>query len=217
MKTKLERARLGSILRLLFFSLQNIQCSRQKCLATLCQALTFMVGLQRDRCWIDQWCYHMQSRAHLCTSWHCVEFPLVHLKIDCIEAVRKMAILETISGADDYIRKRIVEDKATHQWVSEELKLLHPWMSRGLSSRSIRRYCEAHDYHATSRLTVGYGSGDSYPQRKQACGMIFIFILCACNDCKSKLLLLFLCAYVQRVKGEVVGRQFWWSRNLSDS
>lgn len=65
-----------------------------------------------------------------------------------------MALLETIPGVDNYIRKRIVEDKATHQLLSEELKLLHPWMSRGLTSRSIRRYCETHDYHAASRLTV---------------------------------------------------------------
>ena len=63
-----------------------------------------------------------------------------------------MAVLETIPGAEDYVRKRIVEDRATHQVVSEELKLLHPWISRGLSSRSIRRFCEAHDFHATSRL-----------------------------------------------------------------
>jgi hypothetical protein len=63
-----------------------------------------------------------------------------------------MAVLETIPGVEDYIRKRIVEDRATHQVVSEELKLLHPLISRGLSSRSIRRFCEAHDFHATSRL-----------------------------------------------------------------
>lgn len=63
-----------------------------------------------------------------------------------------MAVLETIPGVEDYIRKRIIEDRATHQVVSEELKLQHPWISRGLSSRSIRRSCEAHDFHATSRL-----------------------------------------------------------------
>ena len=97
---------------------------------------------------------------------YAVTRPPLHVTIPCripvgpfkhnniAEAVRlKMAILETIPGADDYIRKRIVEDKTTHQVVSEELKLMHPEISRGLSSRSIRRYCEAHDYHATSRLT----------------------------------------------------------------
>ncbi len=62
------------------------------------------------------------------------------------------AALETIPGAENYIRKRIVEDRATHKVVSEELKLLYPWLSRGLSRRSIRRFCEVHDFHATSRL-----------------------------------------------------------------
>ena len=65
-----------------------------------------------------------------------------------------MAVLETIPGVEDYIWKRIIEDRATYQVVSEELKLQHPWISRGLSSRSIRRFCEAHahDFHAMSRL-----------------------------------------------------------------
>lgn len=63
-----------------------------------------------------------------------------------------MAVLEAIPGVEDYIRKRVVEDRATHKVVSEELKLIYPWISRGLSSRSIRRFCEAHDFHATSRL-----------------------------------------------------------------
>ena len=65
-----------------------------------------------------------------------------------------MALLETLPGVEDYIRKRIVEDRATHKVVSEELKLLYPWISRGLSSRSIRRFCETHDFHATSRLSA---------------------------------------------------------------
>ena len=63
-----------------------------------------------------------------------------------------MAVLETIPGIEEYIRKRVVEDRATHKVVSEELNLLFPWVSRGLSSRSIRRFCEAHNFHATSRL-----------------------------------------------------------------
>ena len=64
-----------------------------------------------------------------------------------------MALLETIPGVEDYIRKRIVEDGATRKAVSEELKLSYPFVSRGLSNRSIRRFCEAHDFHATSRLS----------------------------------------------------------------
>ena len=63
-----------------------------------------------------------------------------------------MAVLETIPGVEDYIQKHIVEDRATHQVISEELKLLHPWISRRLSSRSICRFCETHDFHAKSRL-----------------------------------------------------------------
>ena len=63
-----------------------------------------------------------------------------------------MAALETIPGVQNYIRRHIIEDRTTHQVVSEELTLLHPWISRELSSRSIRRLCEAHDFHARSQL-----------------------------------------------------------------
>ena len=73
-----------------------------------------------------------------------------------------MAVLETIPGIEDYIRKRIIEDRATHQVVSEELKLLHPWISRGLSSRSIRQFCETRfSCNVTvGRQPVGYGGED---------------------------------------------------------
>ena len=84
-----------------------------------------------------------------------VEFQLVHLKILLVLILKKtgeMALLETIPGVEDYIRKHIIEDRATQQVVDEELKLQHPWISRGLSSRSIRRFCEVHDFYATSRL-----------------------------------------------------------------
>ena len=64
-----------------------------------------------------------------------------------------MAVMATIPGIEDYVRKRIVEDRATHKVVSEELKRMYPSVSRGLSSRSIRRFCETRDIHASSRLS----------------------------------------------------------------
>ena len=64
-----------------------------------------------------------------------------------------MATLEEIAGIEDFIRKRIVEDRVTHQRLSQELKLKYPYIRRGLSQMSIRRFCEAHDIHASSRIT----------------------------------------------------------------
>ena len=63
-----------------------------------------------------------------------------------------MALLDTIPGVEDFIRNRI-EQGATHKVLSDELKALYPLISRGLSSRSIRRFCEAHDIHSSSRLS----------------------------------------------------------------
>lgn len=59
-----------------------------------------------------------------------------------------MATLASISGIQSLVTRLIVEDKKSHRQVSDEL---YP-TSRGLSPRSIRRFCEAFGIHATSRI-----------------------------------------------------------------
>ena len=64
-----------------------------------------------------------------------------------------MATLEDISGVEDFIRRRIVEDRVSHKRLSEELMSMYPYVRRGLSQMSVRRFCDAHNIHATLRLT----------------------------------------------------------------
>ena len=59
--------------------------------------------------------------------------------------------LAALPGVEDFIKKVIIERKS-YKSVSEELRVANPSM-RGLSSRSIRRFCTEHGIHATSRLT----------------------------------------------------------------
>lgn len=66
-----------------------------------------------------------------------------------------MALLDTILGVGDFIRNRI-EQGAMHKVLSDELKALYPLISRGLSSRSIRRFYETHDIHHQG-CTVRHG------------------------------------------------------------
>ena len=63
-----------------------------------------------------------------------------------------MALLDTIPGVEDFIRDKI-EQGATHKVLSDELKALYPLISRGLSSRSARRFWLARDIHSSSRLS----------------------------------------------------------------
>ena len=60
-----------------------------------------------------------------------------------------MALLDTIPGVEDFIRGR-VRQRATHKEISNELKVVYPGVSRGLS---VRRFCQANDIHAYSRLS----------------------------------------------------------------
>ena len=63
------------------------------------------------------------------------------------------ATLEGITGIEDFVRRRIVEDRVFHKRLSEELMSMYPHIRRGLSQMSVRRFCDAHNIHATSRLT----------------------------------------------------------------
>ena len=54
-------------------------------------------------------------------------------------------------GVGAIIREMVIEEKRTHSEVSTLLKQYFPG-SKGLSTRSVRRYCAENDIHKTSRL-----------------------------------------------------------------
>ena len=62
-----------------------------------------------------------------------------------------MATLVTIPGAHALVRKLVVEDRSNRD-VSDELRRWYPTM-RGLSARSVRRFCEIYGIHSTSRVS----------------------------------------------------------------
>ena len=63
-----------------------------------------------------------------------------------------MATLEEISGIEGFIRRRVELERKTHEQISEAVQQLYPG-TKGLSSRSVRRFCNNHNIHATSRLS----------------------------------------------------------------
>jgi hypothetical protein len=74
-----------------------------------------------------------------------------------------MAALEDLNVGS--LIRRHINDGKTHKDIAEELRHLFPG-ARGVSSRSVRRFCLKHNLHATSRLPiqaldilVGYGIG----------------------------------------------------------
>ena len=52
-----------------------------------------------------------------------------------------MASSATLPGIHSLISERVVEERKSHQQISEELKALYPGI-RGLSARSVRRFCD---------------------------------------------------------------------------
>ena len=54
-------------------------------------------------------------------------------------------------GCEDYIRNQ-VESGVSHNLIAAELQQLHPGV-RGLSLRSVRRYCSERGIHYSSRLS----------------------------------------------------------------
>ena len=64
-----------------------------------------------------------------------------------------MATLEFLP-VRDIISKGVIERRKTHKQISDELKLLYPGV-RGLSARSVRRYCENHNVHSSSMVSDG--------------------------------------------------------------
>ena len=63
----------------------------------------------------------------------------------------EMATLELLP-VGELIARGIIERRKTHKQISEELKCLYPGV-RGLSARSVRRFCENHNAHSSSMLS----------------------------------------------------------------
>lgn len=63
-----------------------------------------------------------------------------------------MATLGRLPGIAQIISKKIVEERKSYENISTDLKASYPNL-RGLSSRSVRRYCETHGIHQSSRLS----------------------------------------------------------------
>ena len=63
-----------------------------------------------------------------------------------------MSVLEQLPNIESIIRHYIVVEKRSYESVSDELKRQYG-STRGLSTRSIRRYCRQHDIQQTSRLS----------------------------------------------------------------
>ena len=56
-----------------------------------------------------------------------------------------MATLESIVGIVIIIKHMVMDERKSYSTVSEGLKHSNPSMTRGLSARSIRRFCQVHN------------------------------------------------------------------------
>lgn len=63
-----------------------------------------------------------------------------------------MTTISELPGIYASIRRMVVDEQRTHQDVSRELRRSYPTIRRGLSSRSVARFCERHSIHSTSRI-----------------------------------------------------------------
>ena len=63
-----------------------------------------------------------------------------------------MAMLQEISGMESFIRRKVELKRKTHEQISEALQQDHPG-TNGLSSQSVRHFCDAHNIFSTSRLS----------------------------------------------------------------
>ena len=63
-----------------------------------------------------------------------------------------VSVLSSLPSVDSHIRQLVVQERRTLPEVSRALKEAYPHVSRGLSVRSLRRYCATNRIHKTSRL-----------------------------------------------------------------
>ena len=61
--------------------------------------------------------------------------------------------MNSIPGIEQLLRQKVVIERKSFRVVSQELKEAYPNFTRGLSSRSVRRFCNRIGIHGTSRLT----------------------------------------------------------------
>ena len=66
--------------------------------------------------------------------------------------MHEMATIAEIPGIHAYIKRLVVEERRTYREICTELGRSHPMIKRGLSERSLARFCEMHNIHATSRI-----------------------------------------------------------------
>lgn len=66
--------------------------------------------------------------------------------------VTAMAGLSSLSGIEEWLSNKIVVERRSYECVSRELQQLYPNL-RGLSSRTVRRFCNGRGIRATSQLT----------------------------------------------------------------
>ncbi len=64
-----------------------------------------------------------------------------------------MAKISELPGIYALVQRMVGNEQKPHQEVSRELKQLHPTIHRGLSARSVARFCNRHNIHATSRMS----------------------------------------------------------------
>ena len=64
-----------------------------------------------------------------------------------------MAFLSTIPGIETLLHRKVVVERKSFEIISRELQEAYPHITRGLASRSVRRFCSERGIHATSRLT----------------------------------------------------------------
>ena len=62
--------------------------------------------------------------------------------------------METIPNVVSVVARKVNDERKTHRQISDELKQQYPGV-RGLSSRSVTRFCDVHDIHRNSKLTAG--------------------------------------------------------------
>ena len=63
-----------------------------------------------------------------------------------------MAELGNVDGILTILQHKVTIQRKSYATISEELKRDNPHLTHGLSARSVRRFCNVHSIHATSRL-----------------------------------------------------------------
>ena len=63
-----------------------------------------------------------------------------------------MAAVSQIEGVCDFLKQKIGCERKTYEEISQELRRFHPG-TRGLSARSVRRFCADNDITPICKLT----------------------------------------------------------------